>query len=202
LDGLTYLRIIGSQGNTCIAAGDVHGISRHQIPELRRTLGHGFNAAVVVRDPLPRLDSQLALFRRFQDYEVWDLDYVDAVISRSGIVLQADDYRTRFFVHAANMLNEILGEVELGTVYRSEDLTSRVDVVGAFVEDITRGRVSPDSAWLQSVIQIGKINVHASPRQHRPLSDWQMYVIGKVVDRRSWEIYESLGYSHPEFAAR
>jgi hypothetical protein len=202
LDGLPYLRIIGSQGYSHVAAGDVHGISRHHIPELRRSFAEGFNAAVVVREPIPRLHSQLALFEEFEAYKTWDVNYVDGVISRAGVVLPADDYRTRFFVHAANMLNAILEEREVGRIYRSEDLTRCAEVLGDFVEEITLSKVSPSAAWLQSAIETKRINAHKGHGQHRTLTDWEIDVIRKVVDTRSWEIYEALGYPRPEFAVR
>ena len=199
LDGVRYLRIVGSQGNAHLAAGDVHGISRHCVPECRRDFGNKFNAAVVVREPISRLHSQLALYRDFEGFHVWDLEYLEPLLARKSIVLGPADYESRLFVHAANMLNAILDEHGVGKIYRSEDLTSNGEVLGAFVEEITRGRVSPASEWLQSAIQTRKVNVHsgASPRQD--LNDWQIEVVQKVVDPKAWEMYESLGYARPDF---
>jgi hypothetical protein len=200
LDGVPYLRIIGSQGHAHTAAGGVHGISRHLIPECRRKFGAKFNAVVVVREPVSRLESQLALYDDFEGLKVWNVDYLDAVLIRSGIVLAPGDYRSRLFVHAANMLNAILDEDEVGKIYRSEDLTSNVQMLGEFVEEITRGKVSPDSAWLQSALETKKVNVHAGQRPRRGLDDWQIDVVRKVVDPKAWDMYEALGYPRPEFA--
>lgn len=200
LDGSQYIRIIGNQGCNYNAAGDVHGVSRHHIPELRRSLADRFNAAVVVRDPIPRLHSQLALFVELEQYRAWDVAYVDSVISRTGIILRADDYRCRFFVHAANMLNAILEERDVGRVYRSEDLTQRAETLGEFVEEITRGAVSPSADWLRSAIETPRVNRHADSQQARQFTDWQVDVIRRVVDPRSWEIYEALGYPSWEHA--
>jgi hypothetical protein len=201
LDGVPYLRIIGSQGHACIAAGEVHGVSRHLVPECRRTWGDKFNAAVVVREPIPRLQSQLALYQEFEGLQVWDIHYLDGILSRTGIVLAPGDYPSRLFVHAANMLNAILDEREVGKIYRSEDLTSNGQALGEFVEEITRGKVSPASAWLEDIIQTGKVNSHAGRNPRRELDDWQIDVIRKVVDPRAWEMYEALGYTRPDFAA-
>ena len=82
-----------------------------------------------------------------------DVDYLDAVLSRTGIAMEPEDYESRLFVHAANMLNAVLDEREVGKIYRSEDLTSDRYVLGEFVEEITRGKVSPYSQWLKSAIE-------------------------------------------------
>jgi len=124
LDGARYLRIVGSQGHAHIAAGDVHGVSRSRVAECRHLFGDKFNTAVVIREPISRLHSQLALYQDFEGLRVWDVDYLDAVLTRTGIVLAPGDYESRLFVHAANMLNAILEEHEVGRVYRCEDLTS------------------------------------------------------------------------------
>lgn len=199
LDGVPYLRVIGSQGSSHVAAGGVHGLSRHMVPECRRTFGDKFSAAVVVREPLARLRSQLALYEHFEGLRVWDVAYLDAILSRKGITIAPDDYESRLFVHAANMLNAILDERAVGKIYRAEDLTSNHQILGEFVEEITRGQVSPSSEWLQSAVQSGKVNVHAGRRSARALDDWQIDVIQKVVEAESWEMYETLGYARPEF---
>ena len=200
LDGVPYLRVLGSQGHANLAAGDVHGVNRSAVPECRRSFGDKFNAAVVVREPIPRLHSQLALYQDFEGVRAWNVEYVDAVLDRTSIVVAPEDYQSRLFVHAANMLNAVLEEREVGKLYRCEDLTSNTNVLGEFVEEITRGKVSPASDWLQSAIQTKKVNVHAASRPRRELDDWQMDVVRKVVNPRAWDIYESLGYARPEFA--
>jgi len=201
LDGARYLRIIGSQGHAHIAAGGVHGVSRHLVPECRRNFGDKFNAAVVVRDPVSRLRSAVALYRDFEQFRVPDTDYLDATLSRTGIAVEPGDCQSRLFIHAANMLNAVLDEGEAGKIYRCEDLTTNSQVLGEFVEEITRGKVSPASDWLECAIHSKKVNVHAGIHPRRELDEWQMDVIRKVVDPRAWELYESLGYTRPEFVA-
>jgi hypothetical protein len=203
LDGLSYLRVIASQGHAHAAAGDVHGVGRHHIPALRLAFDQLFNAAVVVREPIPRLRSQLALFERYKDVEgsttAWDLGYIDSLIEHCKIALPRDDFRFRFFVHAANMLNAILEEREVGKIYRSEDLTSDTSVLGDFVDEITRARVRPSSEWLDAAIQIHPVNPHAESSGQRQFEAWEIDVIRKVVDPRAWEMYERLGYTRPVF---
>jgi hypothetical protein len=100
------------------------------------------------------------------------------------------------------MLNAILEEREVGQVYRSEDLTQRAEVLGEFMEEITRGKVSPSTDWLRSAMKTSRVNRHADPHQDRRLSDWQVDVIRKTVDPRSWELYEALEYPSWEHALR
>ena len=201
LDGVPYLRILGSQGHANLAAGGVHGLSRHLVPECRTTFGNKFNAAVVVREPIARIHSQLALYERFSGIHAWNVDYLDAILDRIGIKMDRDNYQLRLFVHAANMLKAILEEQQVGRIYRCEDLTCSRDRLGEFIDEITRGRVRPTTEWLQSAIQTKKVNVHAGRHPCRNLDDWQIDVIRKVVDPRSWAMYETLGYPRPSFAA-
>jgi hypothetical protein len=201
LDGVEYMRIVGSQGYAHVAAGDVHGVSRQHIPQLRRAFGEKFNSAVVVREPLPRLLSQLALFERFEQFQSWDLGYVSSIIENKRIALPDHTYRSRFFVHAANMLNAILEEPDAGRIFRSEDLTQSPAVLREFIEELTRGKISPATEWLESALRTGRLNAHSRPGHDPKFADWQLEVIHKVVEPRSWEIYSQLGYSlQPEFA--
>jgi hypothetical protein len=194
LDGVRYLRVIGSQASSRVAAGDVHGVSRRHIPELRRVFEDQFNAAVVVREPMARLRSQLGVFHQFERQEHWDLAYLDEVISTAGVTLPSDGYYWRFFVHAANMLNAILEEVQVGKVYRAEDLTRNADILRDFVDEITRGKVSPGAEWLRAAVEIPGVNQHAEQQPPMDLDDWQADVVRKVVSPRAWELYETLGY--------
>ena len=201
LDGVSYLRIIGSQGHAHKAAGCVHGLSRHLVPECQRSFGSKFNAAVVVRDPIPRLHSLLAIFEQSEGVQAWDLEYVGDLISRSGVKLPADDYPSRFVVHAANMLNAILEEREVGKLYRCEDLTGNAETLVGFVEHITCGEVSSNCEWLQCAVEMKRLNAHTRTDSRDRLEDWQMDVIRKVVQPHAWELYEELGYQRPEFVA-
>jgi hypothetical protein len=193
LDGTAYLRIVASMGSNHVASGDVHGVSRHLIAGLRQSLGRRFNAAVVVREPISRLRSQLGLFAMYQKFQLWRIDYLEEVISAARITLPDDTYACRLFVHGVNMLNAIVDEQEVGRVYRAEDLTRRTDILGDFVEEITLGSVAPTAAWLRSSIDIPPVNRHARPVRE-PFRDWQIDVIHKVVNPRSWEKYAELGY--------
>jgi len=201
LDGVRYLRVVGSQGLSRIAAGDVHGVSRHHVPELRRSFAGQFNSAVVVREPLARVQSHLGLFHQFDRRELWDIAYVNEIISRTGIMLPSDAYYWRFFVHAANMLNAILEEIEVGKVYRTEDLTRSAEALGDFIDEITRGKVNPSAEWLRLAVLTPIFNVHAERRNRTELDDWQVDVLRKVVHPRAWELYQELGYADVGFVS-
>ena len=172
LDGARYLRVIGSQGHAHVAAGGVHGMSRHLVPECRRMFGDKFNSAVVVREPISRLRSHGGpVSTTLKSAASWTPTTWTPSCPARASQCAPEDYRSRLFVHAANMLNAILDEGEVGKIYRCEDLTSNCQVLGEFVEEITRGKVSPDSAWLESAIHTKKVNVHAgqhaAPRVRR-----------------------------------
>jgi hypothetical protein len=199
LDGLRYLRVIGSQAYSKVAAGDVHGVSRHHIPELRRVFGDHFNAVVVIRDPMPRFHSNLALLGQNDGYQGWDLDYLDPVIERAGVRLPSEDYACRFVVHAANMLNAIAEEIEVGKVYRSEDLTRDAGVLGDLLDEITRGKVRPGADWLSGAIATPQMNGHGDRGRRTELEDWEMDVLRRVVSPKAWDLYQRFGYSAPDF---
>jgi hypothetical protein len=201
LDGVRYLRVLGSQASSRVAAGDVHGVDRRHIPELRRVFEDRFNAAVVVREPMARLRSQLGVFHQFERQEHWDLAYLEELIPATGVILPSSGYCWRFFVHAANMLNAILEEVEVGRVYRAEDLTRNTDILCEFVDEITRGKVSPDAQWLRSSVEIPHLNPHTQGLPPMEFDDWQVDVIRKVVRPRAWELYERMGYPAAGFVS-
>lgn len=198
LDGLEYLRVVAAMGAAYPVVGDVHGISRHHVPQLRRLLKKHFNACVLVREPMARLKSQLALFHKYRQFQAWDVAYIDDVLESCQITLPAQGYEYKLFVHGASMLNAIHEERQVGKVYRSEDFTSNAEVLGDLIDDLTRGTVCPDQTWLFEMIDQRKVNCHVG---HQPLEfeDWQMDVIKKVVREESWDSYMSLGYAKPPF---
>lgn len=202
LDGLEYLRIIACQGHSYLAAGDVHGVARHYVPELREILNKRFNAVVVVRDPLPRLHSQLSLFKQVKGSKAWDVSYLNGcngLVKRNNVELPNNDYDNKLFVHAANMLNAIIEEQDVGNIYRSEDLNCNVGILGEFISEIIREKVCPDRKWLENTMKIEKVNVHVHQQKDTVLADWQIQVIQKVVRKEAWSLYTKLGYELPPF---
>ena len=196
VDGVRYIRLVGRMGYGHIAGGDVHGVSRDQIPLLREEFGCRFESAVVVRDPIPRLQCQYSLFRN-RKLNVWgDPTYVDGIAVRAGLdpaSLTADE---RLMIHGANMLNSIVPEREMSTVFKSEDLTSNAKALADFVSHITRGKVDARIDWAQQTISLPRLRSRADPAEDE-LTDWQWTVIRHCVLPEAWDAYEELGYQRP-----
>jgi hypothetical protein len=194
IDGVPYMRVIGSQGYAHKAAGDVHGISRQCVGALRKEFGDNFGCAVVVRDPIPRLRSQIALFASFKyDKQSWgDLRYLDEICRDSGIVSENISYTQRLFIHGVNMLNAILDEIGIAKIYRCEDLTCTPGKLREFVIDITNNKVSVTDQWVEQAISGRRINAHVVSSVCE-FDDWQRQVIQAVVKPEAWGAYRSLG---------
>jgi len=198
LDGLKYLRIIGSQGYCYKAAGDVHGVSREAVKEVRAVLGDDFSCAVVIREPIARLHSQVALFARFKGLPLWNVDYLNHVIGR--LSLPDPSYETRLFVHGVNMLNSVVQERHVAPIYRSEDLTANPAILREFAELVTGGKVKFTDNWAEEMISRPSLNPHRTPEQKvKDFADWQIDVIRSVVDPEAWRIYSEFGYEVPGF---
>jgi hypothetical protein len=193
LDGIPYIRLIGSQGYAHKAAGDVHGVSRDTLAALRKEFGDNFGCAVVVRDPLPRIRSQIALFESFNNKGWGDLSYIDAICEKKGLLSKSVSYEQRLFLHAANMLNAILEEREIAPVYRIEDLTSNPEALCSLVTNITNGKVFASIDWAQESIRRGRINAHIR-NSAAAFDAWQRRALEMVVKLETWEAYKALGY--------
>jgi hypothetical protein len=199
LSGWEYLRVVGVTGWSYRASGDVHGLSLEAIPDLRAKLGDAFNCAILVREPLPRLRSQIALFDSWPVKADWNVDYVQRFIDE-GIQLPQDNIDNRLFLHGVNMLNTVIQEEPVAPIWRFEDLTTSPKAFARFVEELMRGRVEVELEWAERAVRRPTSNPHrgtnAAPR---PFEPWQMEAIRKVVEPRAWEIYERLGYKTPDF---
>jgi hypothetical protein len=193
LSGLEYLEVIGMQGHAALVAGDVHGVSRTDIPEIEKKYRDRFRAAVVVRDPLPRLRSQLALFGRYAQFELWgDLRYLQGMFPEIVNSLPKGSYEELLFLHGVNMLNAIVEEVAVGPVFRMEDITTNPQKLAAMVEHLTAGIVVAPECWLNSAVSSGGTNRHA--KGALAFSDWQVDVIRGAVRSDAIELYGRLGY--------
>jgi len=199
LDGWEYLRILGCESPSSRACGDVHGVSRETIPDLRSKLGNRFNCAVLVREPLPRLRSQMAHFVNWPVKSAWHVDYVQKFIEE-GVRLPQDNVVNRLFLHGVNMLNNIILEEPVAPLWRSEELTSSAVALARFVEELTRGNVSVERDWAERVVNRPPSNRHRQPSvDAAQFEPWQMEAIKKIVTPQAWRIYERLGYATPDF---
>ncbi|HLK22277.1 MAG TPA: hypothetical protein VKT81_25195 [Bryobacteraceae bacterium] len=199
LDGLEYLRILRVQGRHYAVAGDVHGFDRKQIAGLKALLPGMFSSAVLVREPIARLRSQLALFDGMADQRFWNISYVDTMIDRLGLVLPNRDYHTKLFIHGACLLNAITEEAQDGKVFRQEDLTADPEVLRALIREVTAGKISPATGWCSDALQIRGVNPHDSSRRPLKFEEWQLNVLRRVVNPEAWKLYADLGYPTPGF---
>jgi hypothetical protein len=196
MDALQYFRVLRHLGRGYTTVGDVHGLPRAEITKLKGAYGGRFNAVFVVREPIARLRSQMALYEEFRGLDVWDLSYVETLIGSENIAISSEE--SRMFVHAANMLNAVTEEISCGTIYKFEDLTTNPNSLAALIAEISGGRISADREWLSACLQVRKVNAHAK-REAWALTDWQADVVRALVRPQSWRVYEELGYATPAF---
>ena len=195
LDGLEYMHVLAAIATGHGAVGDVHGISRHLIPELRENYGDVFSAAVLVRDPLPRMQSQLALFQTLPDAAGWDLGYVDAIATQLGRSPGSLTHDDKLKLHAFNMLNNIVEERQTGPIFRIEDLVRSQDSMASLLQQLTAGRLSSPGWWLDYVQQLPSLNAHQHRNRNHGLSRADLDLLSRVVTPEAKELYRELGYA-------
>ena len=199
LDGVEYLRVLGTQASAFAAAGDVHGVSAEAVLKLRGAFGNRFGCAVVVREPIARLRSQFALFDRFAGFRSWNVDYV-ARYADLGTILPVDTYENRLALHGIASLNRIETESALATIWRSEDLTTKGAKLSAFIDEITRGTVRADESWADAAIALPPVPSPPSRGSPHPqIEDWHIDAIRRIVTPQAWDLYSALGYDRSDF---
>lgn len=198
IEAMEYYRALTMLGHGYRAAGDVHGIGRHDVPALRKAFGDRFQAVVLVREPIARLHSLMAHYDQFRGLDAWGLSYVDDLVATRRLTLP-DGEDSRMFIHAANMLNAIVEERAIGRVYKTEELTSSAETLAALVRELGGGDIEPTAEWLAAGLRLPRINAHESSRE-RVLTDWQREVLGAVVTEDAWRMYAQLGYPVASFA--
>lgn len=200
LDDLAYVRTLRMLGAGYALAGDVHGIARTSVRRLRDFLGDNFQAAVLVRDPAPRLRSQIGLFEQNgYDEQGWPgLDYIKTMHWYERVAEIIDEPRKKFFAHGANCLNAIGEEVEVGPVFRSEDLTTDPVEFTRFVAHLSGETIRLPMEQAESIVRMSPIHSHQRSKPGAGLQTWQLRIIRAVVSACSWKLYEQLGYDIPE----
>ncbi len=193
LSGVYYMQVVGMQGHAALAAGDVHGVSRADIPEISEFFGDAFRAAVLVREPQARLRSQLAVF----DYDTRashvDCSYLDSMYPEVLMNLPTRRHHEYLFVHAANMLNAVIEEAKIAPIFRMEDVVQKPDSLKALVVHLTAGTVVPPDDWVDASVNIGAKNRHSRADQS-PWAPWQQSVLRSVVKPDTIAHYRDLGY--------
>lgn len=201
LDGPEYLATIREMGSSYGAAGDIHGVDLRTIGAVRKTFGDRFACAIVVREPIARLYSQIALFQSNLHTRAWNVDYVQRFIDE-GVVLPVDNYENRLTLHGISMLNSIVSEQATARVWRCEDLTTRAEALAEFVRAIVGASVRVDPDWAQAAVGLPIVIQHVKsdrPLQDRRPQDWQIDAIRRIVSPQAWDLYAQLGYVAPDF---
>jgi hypothetical protein len=194
VDGLPYIQILARLGHTAKAAGDVHGIARNQIRPIQEHYGDAFRCAVLVRDPLPRLMSHLALASQYPEPRriYGDLSYLNDRFPTIVKQLPGGDYQGLIFLHAANLLNAIVDEVSVGPIWRMEDLTSNpTGLIGA-ADYLTSNSVAAPTDWARKWTEGRKLNRHAATAID--FNSWQRRVLASAVHPDAVAAYRAIGY--------
>jgi hypothetical protein len=195
MDSIQYLTFLSNLGDGYIAVGDVHGLSTTEVSKVRGTFGSRFNAVIVVREPIARLRSTLALYRH-RRLEAPEFSHAESLIAHKNIRAKSEE--SKMFVHAVDMLNVVMEENSSGTIFKAEDLTANPNTLAALTAEITGGQIGMNQEWLKTCIGLKKVNAHAEG-EAAGLNEWQVDVMRKVVRPETWRIYQELGYVPPPF---
>lgn len=197
-DAVAHLRTLGLLGTGYALAGDVHGIPRDRLPELRRAFGERFEAAILVREPEPRLISQVSFFEaRGFDETLWTgVDYVRTLPGAEQVRHLLDEPEMRFFAHGANMLNAICEEAPLARVVRTEDLTSDAEMLAEFAEFLSGGRRRVEPREVAPFVNRRPVNSHRKPGVALD-QEWQLEILRAILREETFTLYEDLGYTMP-----
>lgn len=157
------------------AAGDVHGIPRDAVSRLQAA---GIRVVGLTRDPIPRLQSHLALYENYG----WSRRLWSGMEYAKPLYPAAKTYEELMVVHAVNMLNTIIEELALFPVYRIEGIR---DQWSEFTETLLG---SP----AEGIPAVGRLNSHR--REPGILDPGLQPIIDAVVKPEAWEAYRRLGY--------
>ena len=196
MDIFAYARVLSMLGSGNTAAGDVHGISRDEVRQLRTRNFKNFHAVVLTRAPRARLASQLSLFRKLRHLKKYDVQYIPALVDELNLPVPDLSYETLLDVHGINMLNSIIEEAELGQVFRLEDLSTSSLALSTLLHTISGGAICelPD-VRIDSTESILNAHHHG---QESVFESWHRDVFEAVVSPVALKIYAHLGYRRNE----
>jgi len=183
-----YLESVGYK-----VVGNVHGFDIHKTFRLKKLLGNDFSVICLEREPFSRLKSQISLFNSLENTKLWgNLEYIDVILERKNVTLPRNDYHHKLFVHGVNMLNSIQHEFSLGKIFKMEDFTTDKKTMKELIDEITLKNVDVSDQFLNSVLKIKPTNKHQTTKLD--FEKWQLDVIERVVDDKTWSLYSKLGY--------
>lgn len=190
LCGVDYMRALGVLGTGNAAAGDIHGIRRGEVPALKAAFP-GLGLAVVVREPAARLRSVLALWERHNWRGMSASQGAIGAIAAEGRDPAELSHRELLEVTAALHLDEIVEEIKLGPIFRSEDITKDPDALRSLVAAVAN--VDSDRAWAEAAVVRPAQNQHQ--RHGSPIEARVRDLIDRYVSADAVRHYRSLGYS-------
>ncbi len=198
-----YMRSLYLTSYAYSLAGDIHGINRDAIPELKNIYGEVFRSAVLVREPYQRLLSMLATVR-FNHGLDNDYSYIDGLAKRLGIEGELT-WDNRMFIHSVNMLNAIVDEKKYAgdMIFRMEDLTCDPESLNRLLRHISADQIQPDEKWLSDAVDIPPTHSH---RRHYEkeiiLTDEELEMISVILSGEAVREYEKLNYDLSELLHR
>ncbi len=200
IDDLDYLHIIGTQAAVYRLAGDVHGVARENIPELRAEFGDRFRCASLVRHPVPRVRSQMMLAAK-AGFESYDIDHRRLQGSFDGPLRRLLEGEERlFFAHVMELVNSVSDEKALGPVYALERLSLDPGNIEELVAHLSNAELSFPAALLDWDWR-DPVNRHASDRSagvpetiFASLPGWQQEAFRALLGPHARRLYEDLGY--------
>jgi hypothetical protein len=195
---IEYLRALGV-GYELV--GDVHGFPLAAVPKITDRLGDRFRACGLVREPLPRLRSLMALYERYgSDIQSWGgLEYVRALPGFADIRTYINSDDRLMFVHGANMLNTVVDEIaQLPRVYRYEDITTNPGALVEMTRELSGGRILLDHDFSTRALAVRRTNDHSRGATVAwRVEPWKLAVLRAIVSEEAWRVYADLGYVAP-----
>lgn len=198
VDEVAWFRMLDILGSGHLAAGDVHGIDRARVPQLRETFGERIAFSVVVRAPRPRLASQFRLFRQHARFGAWDVSWAREIADRHALDLPDREDATLLDVHGINMLNAIVEEVRVGPIFRMEDLVSDPAALGRLVDHLTGGEVRPGPGLLETLVERPPTNAHGDAAEPAPFAPWHQDTLDALLLPEARRAYLALGYAEED----
>lgn len=221
-NALAYCRWILVHAEGCVSAGDVHGIDlptwRRIEPQLTPFSGEPLatRSAVLVRHPIPRIESYIAQHRRYLEVKLRQADffkpYVEAreLAGRLGLDWAPEDYEKLMFLEACRLAaRRIVEERRSGyRVFRLEDLVQGVQGPQDLLSHLSAGALTSWPPGVLEHLQGQTVNRHRSTDVSDPLEifsgwpDWRRELFQRMFDPDSVAAYQALQYDLPCGAVR
>ena len=193
LDDVTYMKFVGEIASGSRAAGDVHGIDRYSVELLKSEFGDNIRFCVLVRDPIPRLRSQLAHYERLQFLPRSDISYLSKMYPELETIIPEKTYENYLFAHACNMLNALVDEVKVGPIFRMEDIVSSAADLQKMVHFISHG-MTVELELLERLQKSSRSNSRSHKFAGR-FTPWHLECLDYVVASEVRKMYADLGYT-------